>query len=325
MVKIKKIALLTSGGDAPGMNAAIRAVVRYSCYHDVKVYGVMRGYKGLIDNEMDELGPGSVSNILQRGGTILKTSRCDEFKRKNGQRKAKFCLEQNSIDALIVIGGDGSFRGAHELGKIWKGRIIGVPGTIDNDLYGTDYTIGFDTAVNTALEGIDKVRDTADAHERFFLIEVMGRHAGFIALEVGIAGGAEDILLPGRQVPIKNICRRLHDDTKRQKTSNILIVAEGYKEGGAYAIAKKLEAKSGKKYHVVVLGYLQRGGTPTALDRRLATELGAFSVHQILKGKSGVMVGKDKGRLAITPLPETWKRKKTLDTFLQGLVPILRI
>ncbi len=325
MVKIRKIALLTSGGDAPGMNAAIRAIVRYACYHGVKVCGILRGYKGLIDNEMEELESRSVSNIIQRGGTILKTSRSEEFKTKRGQEKAKLSLEQNDIDALIVIGGDGSFRGAYELGKIWPGQIIGVPGTIDNDLYGTDSTIGFDTAVNTALQAIDKVRDTADAHERFFLIEVMGRHAGFIALEVGLAGGAEEILLPEKKVTIKNICRRLCDDRKRQKTSSIIVVAEGHKEGGAFQIAKKLEELSGNKYHVVVLGYLQRGGTPTALDRRLATELGAFAVHQTLKGKSGVMVGKTKGRLGVTPFIQTWKKKKPLDSFLQSLVPILRI
>ena len=320
---LKKIAILTSGGDAPGMNAAIRSIIRVANYRGIKTCGVMRGYQGLIRGEIVPLGPRDVSDIIQKGGTILKTSRSKEFHTQAGRKKAKTNLEAHQIDALLVIGGNGTYRGAYELSKLWKGRIIGLPGTIDNDLFGTDFTIGYDTAVNTAVEAIDKVRDTAESHERIFLVEVMGRDAGFIALDAGICGGAEDVLVPELETDIRAVCRHLCAGEKRGKTSSIIIVAEGDREGGAFEIAKKLKAMSGGEYRVVILGYLQRGGVPTASDRKLATELGAFALEKVLEGKTGVAVGKVKGKLVTTVFPHTWRRKKKLDDFLLKILPIL--
>ncbi|OGH23537.1 MAG: 6-phosphofructokinase [Candidatus Levybacteria bacterium RIFCSPHIGHO2_01_FULL_41_15] len=320
---MKRIGLLTSGGDAPGMNAAIRSVVRMGYHLGIKTYGVMRGYQGLLSGGFKELGPRDVSNIIHRGGTILKTSRCAEFKTNSGLKKAKLNLDKKLLDGLIVIGGDGTYRGAYELSKVWSGQIIGVPGTIDNDLYGTDFTIGYDTAVNTALQAIDKIRDTAESHERMFLVEVMGREAGFIALDVGISGGAEDVLLPEIKTNLKSISKHLYQAREAGKTSSIIIVAEGDEEGGAFQIAEKLKQLSGNEYHVVVLGHLQRGGTPTSSDRKLATELGAFALLQMIEGKNKVAVGRLRGVLSTTLLSQTWKRKKPLDPFLLKLLPIL--
>ncbi|MFZ5802150.1 MAG: 6-phosphofructokinase [Candidatus Omnitrophota bacterium] len=320
---MKRLAVFTSGGDAPGMNAAIRAVVRVGLYHGLEVFGIMRGYQGLIQGEFVTMGPRSVSNIVHRGGTILKTSRSKEFETEAGRRKAKRQLENFRIDALIAIGGNGTYRGAIELGKIWKGRMLGAPGTIDNDLYGTDFTIGYDTANNTAVEAIDKIRDTADSHERVFIVEVMGRDAGFIALEVGIGGGAEEVLIPETKTSIAQVARHLKEAGKKGKTSSILIVSEGDEEGGAYDVAKKLEARTGQSFRVLVLGHLQRGGSPTALDRRLATELGAYAVEQAIAGKTGVAVGLLHGRLALTPLREAVEKKKTLDPYLLKILPAL--
>ena len=321
--KIKKIAVLTSGGDAPGMNAAIRAVVRSANFFGHKTFGIKRGYLGLIRNEIEEMGPRSVANIIQKGGTILKSSRSKEFEKKRGLAKAKANLREHGIDGLIVIGGDGTYRGAYNLSKIWTGKIIGIPGTIDNDLYGTDYTIGYDTAVNTALDAIDKIRDTADSHERYFLVEVMGRHSGFIALDTGIAGGAEEILIPETKTQIKEVCERLCAGKKRGKSSSIIIVAEGDHEGGAFKVAEKLKKMSGNQYRVVVLGHLQRGGAPGAADRILASELGSFAVDQLLKGRSGVAAGKVKGKLIVTPLKQAWNKKKGLNRYLLNLLPVL--
>ncbi len=283
----------------------------------------MRGYKGLINNEIIEFGPRSVSNIIQRGGTILKSSRCKEFEKQQGIRKAKVNLERKEIDGLIVIGGNGTYRGGYDLSKVWSGKIMGIPATIDNDLYGTDYTIGYDTAINTALECIDKIRDTADAHERFFLVEVMGRKAGFIALDVAVSGGAEEVLIPETKTRVKDICERLCAGKKKGKMSSIIVVAEGDEEGGAFKIAEELKKMSGNEYRVVVLGHLQRGGVPTAADRLLAAELGAFAVEQLMKGKSGVAVGKVNDQLITTPLKYTWTKRKKLNPFLLKLVPIL--
>jgi len=320
---VKKIAVFTSGGDAPGMNAAIRAVVRVGVADGYSVVGIQGGYQGLIDNDLVHLGPRSVSNILQRGGTILRTSRSEEFKTPAGREKARAILEEHNIEALIAIGGDGTFRGAVALSKIWKGKIIGVPGTIDNDLFGTDYTIGYDTAVNTALESIDKIRDTAEAHERLFLIEVMGRHAGFIALESGVAGGAEEILIPEYPCSLKDLSERIHERRKKGKTSSLIIVAEGCSEGGAYQVAEKLKRMEHGDYRIVVLGYLQRGGSPSARDRILATKLGAYAVQVVTQGISGVMVGEIAGNLVTTPLPDTWEKKKSLDKVLLAIAPAL--
>jgi 6-phosphofructokinase 1 len=323
--QIKRIAILTSGGDAPGMNATIRAIVRSSHFYGLETLGVLRGYKGLIKNEFIQLGPRSVSNTVHRGGTFLKTSRCSEFETVPGLNLAKTNLIANEIDGLIVIGGDGTYHGAYDLQKIWPGKIVAIPGTIDNDLYGSDLTIGYDTAVNTALDAIDKIRDTAESHERFFLVEVMGRFSGFIALNVGVAGGAEEILIPEVKTSIRTVCRQLCEGKKKGKTSSIIIVAEGEKAGGAFAVAKKLKKMSGNEYRVVVLGHLQRGGCPSAADRILATELGAFAVDQILKGKTAIAVGKIAGQMTTTYLPQTWKKKKKLDYYLLKLLHVLAV
>lgn len=319
----KRIGILTSGGDAPGMNAAIRSAVRSAKSRRWTIFGIKRGFAGLIQGEFEELDSRSVSNIIQRGGTILKTSRCKEFESLEGQQKAKENLEKYKINGLILIGGDGTFRGALDLSKIWEGQLIGIPGTIDNDLYGTDFTIGYDTAVNTALDAINKIRDTAESHERFFLVEVMGRDSGFIALDVGIAGGAEEILLPEYQTNLQDVCDRLCAGRKRGKTSSIIIVAEGKQEGGAFEIAEKLRKLSGNEYRVVVLGHLQRGGSPTARDRILATQLGAYAIEALELGKTGIMAGEVKGDLVMTPFEETWKKRKELNRFLLTLLPVL--
>jgi 6-phosphofructokinase 1 len=277
----------------------------------------------LLEENLAPLGPRDVSNIIQRGGTILKTSRSAEFATPAGQQKAKAILERRGIGGLILIGGDGTFRGGTDLGKIWPGLIIGVPGTIDNDVSGSDFTIGYDTAVNTAMEAIDKIRDTADSHERIFLVEVMGRHSGFIALSVGACGGAEEILLPERPFDVETISRRLLEGRKKGKTSSIVVVAEGDETGGAVKLAQQLQSLSKHEFRVVILGYLQRGGSPTAADRLLATKLGAYAVELFLEGKTGVMAGEVGGRLCATPLRETWERKKPLDTFLLSVQPQL--
>lgn len=316
---MKTLALLTSGGDAPGMNAAIRSVVRVGIARGLELIGILRGYQGLLKGECQALGPRDVSNIIQRGGTILHTSRCEDFKTKAGIQKAKENLEQQHIDGLILIGGDGTFRGGEELGKVWRGQIIGLPGTIDNDVFGTDFTIGHDTALNTAMEAIDKIRDTADSHERFFLVEVMGRHSGFIALNVGIGAGAEEILIPERPFNVQEICGRLCAGRARGKTSSILVVAEGNEVGGAFKLAEELKHLSKNEYRVVILGHLQRGGMPTAADRLLGTKLGGSAVDLFLEGRTGIMAGEVGGKLVATPLRETFERKKPLDDYLLRL------
>lgn len=318
-----RIAILTSGGDAPGMNAVIRALVRVAKNYHWTVFGVQRGYKGLVLGELDEMGSRSVSNIMQRGGTILRSSRCKEFETDEGRQKAKKTLEAFGIEGLIVIGGDGSFRGADALHQIWDGKIIGVPGTIDNDIFGTDYTIGFDTAVNTALQAIDKIRDTAEAQERYFLVEVMGRHAGFIALESGIAGGAEEVLVPEISTRLEDIHKRLMQGKQRGKTSSILIIAEGNQEGTAFEVAEKLKKLCGSEYRVVVLGHIQRGGSPSARDRILGTKLGAYAIDMMQQGASNIMVGEIQGTLCTSPLRDSWEKKKPLDSYLLHLGLIL--
>lgn len=322
---MKDIAVLTSGGDAPGMNACIRAVVRTGIYNQLNIFGVYRGYAGLLKNEFSPMGLRSVSNIIQRGGTILKTSRCPEFLTEEGRKAAAKVLDENHIDGLIAIGGDGTFRGAVELGKVWGGKIVGVPGTIDNDVYGTDYTIGFDTAVNTALDAIDKIRDTAEAFERVFLVEVMGRATGFISLAVGIGGGSEDIFVPGVNENIEKLSHRLVEERNKGKTSWIIVVAEGDEAGGAFKIASQIKKLNNLDCRVCVLGHTQRGGSPTAKDRLLASKLGAFAVESLLKGENGKMVGEAGQQLVLVPLIETWQKKKPLDNYLLGLSKILSI
>jgi 6-phosphofructokinase 1 len=318
------IAVMTSGGDAPGMNAAVRAIVRKALAYDIQTYGVMRGYQGLIDGDIIEMSRRSVSGIIQHGGTVLKTSRCPAFKTEEGVEKAVEFLEKKGIEGLIVIGGDGSFHGAESIDKIWKGCVIGVPGTIDNDLYGTDETIGYDTAINTALSALDKIRDTADSHDMFFVVEVMGRDAGFIALDVGIAGGAEDILIPETFTDVETIGHHLNGFKKEGKHSMIIVIAEGDESGGAFSFAENLKKLSGLDYRVMILGHMQRGGSPTARDRVLATQLGSYAVDVFAKGKSGVAVGIVDNAFVTTELKETWSNKKKLNKYLLDLVPILR-
>jgi 6-phosphofructokinase 1 len=319
----KRIGLLTSGGDAPGMNAAIRSVVRAGCARGWTVLGFRRGLTGLIEGEFTALAPRAVANILQHGGTMLKTARSEEFRTEAGRERARGVLEANGVSGLVAIGGDGTFRAVHELGRIWRGSVVGVPGTIDNDVFGSDETIGFDTAINTALDAIDRIRDTASSHERIFLVEVMGRHSGFIALAVGTAGGAEEIFVPEVATDLDECCRRLVEANRRGKTMSILVVAEGEHEGDAFAIAGKVKAKTGFEPRVTVLGHIQRGGRPSARDRILATKLGAYAVDAIAEGRTDVMVGEVRGELTLTPLEESTTRKKALDPYLLRLIPIL--
>src|SRR5476651_2364158 len=306
MQNIRKIAVLTSGGDAPGMNPCIRAVVRTAIYNNKEVVGVRQGYQGLIDNNTYPMHRRSVSNILALGGTILKTARCMPFKTDEGQEIAYQNLKAQQIDAIVVMGGDGTFTGALRFSKKSPEiAVIGVPGTIDNDLYGSDYTLGFDTATNTVIEAIDKIRDTADAHDRLFFIEVMGRDSGAIALRAGISCGAEAILLPEKEMAIDNLIESLKAGQYNKKSSSIVIVAEGDKHGGAYDIAKMVE-KQVKNYDikVTILGHLQRGGSPSAFDRVLGSRLGFAAVNALLAGKTQMMVGLEANYIKTTSIEE---------------------
>ena len=325
--KIKSIAVLTSGGDAPGMNAAIRAVVRYGISQRCEVYGVMKGYSGLIEGLFESLNVSSVANIIQRGGTILKTDRCEAFFERSVRKEAADLLRRKGIEGLVVIGGDGSFAGAYELEKETGFPTIGVPGTIDNDVAGTEDTIGFDTAVNTALQAIDRIRDTASSHDRLFLVEVMGRSAGFIAIETGIGGGAETVIVPEKGVTggsIQEICDTIRRGIRRGKKSSIIVVAEGAKAGLSQKIANDL-SKNGFNPRVCILGHTQRGGTPTAHDRLLASVLGAASVGYLLAGKSNAMVGVQKGEVAWVPFKKVSKIKRPLPQDLLDLARVLAI
>ncbi|MBI2875103.1 MAG: 6-phosphofructokinase [Firmicutes bacterium] len=316
------IAVLTSGGDAPGMNAALRAVVRRSVYEGIRIFGVYHGYNGLIRDEMIEMNVSSVSDILHRGGTILRTARSAEFMTSAGRDKALAALRGRGIEGLVVIGGDGSFRGALELMRLGF-PVMGVPGTIDNDIEGTDYTIGFDTAVNTAVEAINKVRDTATSHERTFIVEVMGRDAGFIALAAGIAGGAEVILVPEEGRDLREICRRLTSGLRRGKLHLIVVVAEG--AARAYDVAAGVTSEAGLETRVIVLGHLQRGGTPTAFDRILASRFGSAAVAALLEGRAGLMTGVRGDQLVFPELEACLAVRKRLDPELLKLAGILAI
>ncbi len=320
---MKRIGVLTSGGDAPGMNACIRAVVRCGVSRKLEIVGIRRGYCGLLEDDFVKLGNRSVSNIVQRGGTFLETARCEGMKTEEGIRTANEVLRREGIEGLITIGGDGTFRGAVALAEAGNVKVIGVPGTIDNDVFGTDCTIGFDTAVNTALDAIDKIRDTAGSLHRLFFVEVMGKSRGFIALEVGIAGGAEDILIPEVETEIEQLCLGIRRSVKKGKRSSIVIVAEGDDAGGAFSIAQQVWERLKLEYRVCVLGHVQRGGSPTAKDRVLASKLGAAAVNALAKDMTGYMVGESKGEIAFTPLRETWEKKKKLDRTLLRLVKVL--
>ncbi len=312
-MKVKTIGVLTSGGDAPGMNAAIRAIVRTALHHEIAVYGIKHGYNGLVHDDVLECDRRAVANILQRGGTILGTARSAEFETEAGMKLARQTMETHRIDALIAIGGDGTMRGAHEFSKKYDVPIIGLPGTIDNDLYGTDFTIGFDTAVNSALEAVDRIRDSASSLERLFFIEVMGRCAGFIGLKVALAGGADDVLIPETPTDIQALANRITENKKRGKTFSIVIVSEGDEAGDAYTIAEKIKKLVREDYRVAVLGYIQRGGAPTANDRCLAATLGYEAVCGLLNGKQGCMVGQIDKRIACTPFRDTFTKKKAID------------
>jgi 6-phosphofructokinase 1 len=320
---MKKIGILTSGGDAPGMNACVRAIVRCGVGRKLEVVGIRRGYAGLLEGDFVRLGPRSVANIIQRGGTILETARCEEMKTTESVKKAVQILQQEGIEGLITIGGDGTFRGAVALAEAGGIKVIGIPGTIDNDVYGTDYAIGFDTAINTALDAIDKIRDTAGSLQRPFFIEVMGRNRGFIALDVGIAGGAEDILIPETETKIEELCLDMRRNFKKGKKSYIVIVAEGDEAGGVFQVAQQVWERLRLDYRICVLGHVQRGGSPTARDRVLASKLGAAAVDALANGKTGYMVGELKGEIAFTPLNETWEKSKELDSNLLQLMKVL--
>lgn len=322
MPKIKKIALLTSGGDSPGMNAAVRGVVRTAIVNGLEVCGVRRGYQGLIEADFLPMHLGSVSGIVNQGGTVLLSARSEEFKTEEGMRRAFDNLDREGINALIVIGGDGTFRGAHALWSRFRFPTVGVPASIDNDIAGTDFSIGFDTAVNTALEVIDKIRDTATSHERLFIVEVMGRNRGFIALEVGLAGGAEAILVPEVPFSIEEICARLEEGRRRGKLSSIIVVAEGVAR--AFEVAKEVEKRGAPfEMRVCVLGHLQRGGNPTAFDRVLASRLAAEAVRAILEGDLEVMVGVEGQRIVRRPLAYPAENEKPFDMEKYQLATVL--
>ena len=320
---MRKIAILTSGGDCPGMNACIRAVVRKAIYQGLKVVGVRRGFAGLIERDISLLEATSVSGIIHRGGTILKTARSPLFKTKKGQKMAFESIKKLGIEGIIVIGGDGSFRGAYELNKNWNIPTVGIPATIDNDIAGTDFTIGFDTAINTALEGIDRIRDTATSHQRLFIIEMMGRKSGFITLWSGLAGGVEEIIIPEVKSDIDEICQRLEKGRNRGKNSSIIAVAEGDEAGGAFEIGEKIRKKIGYEIRVVILGHLQRGGSPTAMDRILATRLGSAATDILIRGERGKMVGLVANQIKISPLCNASERKKEINLNLYKLSEIL--
>jgi len=306
MPKISKIAILTSGGDAPGMNACIRSVVRTGIYNGLEVTGIRQGYQGAIDDDMDIMGPRSVSNIVNQGGTILKTARCMAFHTDEGMETAYQNLKRRGIEGLVVIGGDGTFTGALRFSKKYPDiAVMGVPGTIDNDLYGSTYTLGFDTATNTVIEAIDKIRDTADAHDRLFFIEVMGRDSGAIALRAGISCGAEAILLPEKATAIDELIESLKTGHLNKKSSSIVIVAEGDKNGGVYDIAQAVKQEV-KNYDikVTILGHLQRGGSPSAFDRVLGSRLGFAAVNAMIAGESQKMVGLQANNIVLTSLEE---------------------
>lgn len=305
MTNINRIGVLTSGGDAPGMNAAIRAVVRSSIYNNIAVTGIYRGYEGLIEGDYADMNSRSVSSIISKGGTILKSARCPAFRTKEGRAKAYENIKKAEIDALIVIGGDGTFTGAEVLSNEYDIPVMCIPGTIDNDLYGTDYTIGYDTANNTVIESIDKIRDTAASHNRLFFIEVMGRDAGCIALNAGVAAGAEAILLPEKDTAIVELIDLLEVAKDRNKSSMIVIVAEGEQNGGAYNVEKHVREKF--DYYdtkVSILGHLQRGGAPSSFDRILATKMGYFAVKELLNGNSKSTIGMRNNKIVTTPLHE---------------------
>ncbi|MHC2991738.1 6-phosphofructokinase [Pontibacter sp. HJ8] len=323
---MKSIGVFTSGGDAPGMNACLRAVVRAAIYHGVEVYGIRRGYNGMINGDIFKMKSSSVSGIIQTGGTLLKSARSEEFLTAEGKKKAFDQLQLHGIGGLVALGGNGTFTGAAHFGDEFGIPIVGAPCTIDNDLYGTDYTIGYDTAVNTALDAIDKIRDTADSHDRVFFIEVMGRDSGYIAVPCAIGGGAEVVMIPESQLTLPSIINSLEEGWKRSKTSSIVIIAEGEVEGGATKVAAKVrEALPYLDVRVTIIGHVQRGGAPTAQDRMLASRLGIACVKALLAGKRNVMAGIINDELVYTPFAETISRKKSISSDFVEMMDILSV
>lgn len=324
MSNIKKIAVLTSGGDAPGMNAGIRAVVRAGIYNNLEVYGVRRGYDGLVNGEIIPMDAKSVANIIQRGGTILKTARSEAFKTVEGRQKSYENLRSHEIDAMVVIGGDGTFTGASKFIDEFDFPIIGLPGTIDNDLAGTDFTIGYDTAINTVIQAVDKIRDTAESHDRLFVIEVMGRDSGLIAVRSGISTGAEAVLVPEFEVDYDAIMKRL-DKSRKNKSSRIIIVAEGDKEGGMVVSEKIKENFPHYDVRLSILGHIQRGGSPTCMDRVLASRLGVAAVEALIQGRRGEMAGLICSDVRFTPFKSAIKHNVKLNEDLLRIIEILSL
>lgn len=325
-IDIKRIGVYTSGGDAPGMNAAIRAVVRTASYHDLHIYGIECGYEGMITGTIRRLDTKDVSNIIHRGGTILRTARCKEFHTKEGRATAYENLLAHDIDGLVAIGGNGTFTGANIFSKEYKIPVIGVPGTIDNDLFGTDFTIGFDTAVNTAIEAVDRIRDTADSHNRLFFVEVMGRDAGYIALTAGIGSGSGKIFLPEIHTSLDSLFTSLKKAIKRKKLFSLMIVAEGNKSGGAQKLADAVNSEfENYEPRVTIIGHLQRGGSPTAMDRVLASRLGFQAVEGLLKGKKNAMVGVVNNKIKFTPFKDAITKHKPMDEDLLRMAEILAL
>ncbi len=322
---IENIGLLTSGGDAPGMNAAIRAVVRTALYYNIQVTGIRRGYEGMINGDMALMDRRSVANIVQRGGTILKTARCEQFKTPEGRKLAYGQLQKNKVDALVAIGGEGTFAGARIFGQEFNMPIVGLPGTIDNDLFGTDFTIGYDTAINTVTNAVDKIRDTAESHDRLFIVEVMGRDCGFIALRTGIATGAEAILIPGTSTGIESVFARL-ERGRRHKSSKIIIVAEGEEEGGAFKIGEQIQEKyPNYDTRISILGHIQRGGSPTCMDRVLASRVGVAAVEALLDGHRNEMVGIIHNEIAYTDFAQAVKHNTEINPNFIKIVEVLSL
>ena len=324
---INNIGVLTSGGDAPGMNAAIRAVVRTCVYYEKTPYGIYQGYEGLINNEIKKMDAGSVKHIIHQGGTILKSARSHDFKTEEGMEQAWKNIQENNLDALVVIGGDGTFTGAMKFGEKYDFPIVGIPGTIDNDIFGTDFTVGFDTAVNTVVEAVDKIRDTATSHNRLFFIEVMGRDAGFIAVYSGIAAGSEEVLIPEKDRGIQKLFDSLRRTSQRQKTSRLVIVAEGDKNGSVYDLEDKVKEQFGDRYEtkVTILGHVQRGGRPSCTDRVLASRLGVKSVEALLEGRRDVMIGVRDRSVRFTDFEKATKQNPKMDQELLRIADIISI
>ena len=326
-MKVKKIAVLTSGGDSPGMNTALRAVVRTCAFNNIDCVGVSRGYQGLINDDIKSLKTRSVRGIINRGGTMLYSARSDEFRTVKGRKKAYENVKKHNIDGIVVIGGDGSFTGGLIFQKEFNVPVVGIPGTIDNDLYGTTHTLGYDTALNTVMDAIDKIRDTAISHDRLFFVEVMGRDEGHIALNSGIAIGAQEILVPEHDIGIEGLIQSLKDSKKNGKTSSIVVVAEGDKTGkNVFDLAKKVEQEFPKyEIRVSVLGHMQRGGSPSCFDRVLGTKMGVTAVESLLNGESGYMIGVDNGKIVKTSLKKAIKGETKIDPELIRISRIMNI